>query len=60
MKPTDNLRREFRGGSWYNSSATVVRGARLGGNAPSLRDDLVGFRTAQTGCRQILKGDAPP
>ena len=57
MKPTkstDTFRRVYRGGSWHNSTAAVVRAAFRGGIAPTLRDDSVGFRLTQTGCRQVL------
>ena len=56
-KPTDNRLRVFRGGSWGSTSASVVRAAfRYGGVTPTYRNPNVGFRTAQTGCRQqVLK-----
>ena len=56
MKPpnqkTDNLYRGFRGGAWDYSTADNVCAAYLFGSTPTLRDYLIGFRTAQTGCRQ--------
>lgn len=53
--PTDTLPRVYRGGSWYYSSATDVRGAYRFDYSPSLRSGNFGFRTAQSGCRQSLK-----
>lgn len=53
-KPTDNFPRVFRGGSWYDTSATCVRAAYRGGGTPLLRHYGIGFRTTQTGCRQAL------
>jgi hypothetical protein len=52
--PTDTLPRKVRGGSWNDSHAPIVRGAVWIDLAPSFRDDSVGFRTAQSGCRQHL------
>ena len=51
---TDNFRRVVRGGSWYDSSASVVRAACRGGDTPSGRRGDVGFRCAQRGCRQSV------
>lgn len=59
-QPNDNLPRVFRSGGWYYATITNVRAAIRGGNAPLLHDDGVGFRTAQTGCCQPLKGANPP
>ena len=53
--PTDNRLRIVLGGSWYNSYAPIVRAAVRIDLAPTLRDDVIGFRTAQSGCRQPLK-----
>ena len=55
-QPTDTIHRVIRGGSWLNSSTLLVRGAYCIGNTPLARSDNIGFRTTQTGCRQILKG----
>lgn len=55
---TDNLYRGFRGGAWDYSTAANVCAAYLFGSTPTLRDYLIGFRCAQRGCRQPLKGDA--
>jgi formylglycine-generating enzyme required for sulfatase activity len=44
----------FRGGSWYYSSAVVVRAAYRDVVTPTYRGGSVGFRTVQTGCRQVL------
>ena len=55
IKPTDDLRRVFRGGSWGYSSATLVRAAFRLGSTPSFRDDNLGFRCAQRGARMPLK-----
>ena len=57
--PTDNRPRVFRGGSWYSTSATYMRATYRLDKTPLLRSDNIGFRTAQCGCRQPLKGDAP-
>ena len=55
-KPTDNRLRVIHGGSWAVSSASVVRAAFRYDYSPSYRDDSIGFRTAQLGCRQqVLK-----
>ena len=52
---TDTLRRVFRGGSWGNTTAAVVRAAFRDGNAPLIRSNIIlGFRTVQSGCRQVL------
>ena len=59
-QPTDTLRRVFRGGSWNYSSASNVRAAYRGGNTPSVRSYIIGFRTVQSGARQPLKGLTPP
>ena len=52
---TDDLHRSFRGGSWINATVTNVRSAYRDDGAPMLRDFHFGFRTVQTGCRQVLK-----
>ena len=51
----DELRRVFRGGSWHYTSATVVRAAYRSYSNATFRYLVIGFRTAQTGCRQVLK-----
>ena len=56
----DTTPRVFRGGSWINSSASVVRAAYRGGNTPLVRSVNIGFRCAQSGARQPLKGRATP
>jgi formylglycine-generating enzyme required for sulfatase activity len=45
----------FRGGSWDNTSATIVRAAFRIGDTPSVRGGDIGFRCAQRGVRQPLK-----
>lgn len=60
IKPkTDNLYRVFRGGAWYGTSATNVRAAYRYDYAPMDRYNFIGFRCAQRGCRQILRGTSP-
>ena len=57
IKPkTDNFPRVIHGGSWFDSSATLVRAAYRYGYTPSYRDDGVGFRCAQRGARMPLTG----
>ena len=51
-KPTDTLPRVFRGGSWNSSSASLVRAACRFDFSPSIRNNYIGFRCAQRGCRQ--------
>ena len=53
--PTDNFPRVFRGGTWDDTSATCVRSAFRYDLTPTVRDNSIGFRCAQRGCRQILK-----
>ena len=56
IKPTDDLRRLFRGGSWSDSTAADGRAAFRFDITPTLRNRSFGFRTTQTGCRQqVLK-----
>ena len=55
-KPTtDKLYRVVRGGSWNNSSATNVRAAYRLVSTPLNRDNYIGFRCSQRGCRMPLK-----
>jgi len=54
----DNLPRRCPGGSWRDSSTTYMRAANPDDCTPSIRGGILGFRTAQHGCRQILKGGA--
>ena len=54
--PTDNRLRIALGGSWGVSSSIFVRAAYIGGGTPTVPSKYFGFRTAQTGCRQPLKG----
>jgi formylglycine-generating enzyme required for sulfatase activity len=54
--PTDTFRRVIHGGSWYYSTASVVRAAYRNDFTPSNRGNLIGFRLTQSGCRQqVLK-----
>ena len=53
-KPTDNLPRVFRGGSWFIMRASDVRAASRYDCTPMYRDSDFGFRTAQRGCCQAL------
>lgn len=55
---TDDPHRVAHGGSWYNTSASIVRAAYRLKLAPTFRDDTLGFRTTQSGCRR--KGVTPP
>ena len=50
----DNRSRLFRGGSWINTTAVVVRAAYRDVVTPTYRYFNFGFRTVQTGCRQFL------
>ena len=54
LKPTDDLRRVYRGGSWNYSTATFVRAAFRLVNSPTFRINNVGFRCAQRGARMTL------
>ena len=56
IQPTDTFRRVIRGGSWGNSSATVVRAAFRDAYTPPRRNYGIGFRCAQRGARMPLKG----
>ena len=58
-QPTDKLPRVNRGGGWNHTDPSVLRSADRIRNTPAYRNYYLGFRTAQTGCRQILKRDAP-
>lgn len=53
--PTDNRPRVFSCGSWIDTTATDVRAAYRYVLTPSYRSHIIGFRTTQCGCRQILK-----
>jgi formylglycine-generating enzyme required for sulfatase activity len=55
-QPTDNLRFVIRGGGWGDIRAVWVRAAFRNGIAPAYRFATLGFRCAQRGCRQPLKG----
>ena len=56
LKPTDTLYRVVRGGSWFLTSASVVRAACRSDSTPLNRYISIGFRCAQRGCRQqVLK-----
>lgn len=59
MKPpnqkTDKRYRLLRGGSWAVSSATSLRAAFRIDVTPKYLNDIIGFRTTQSGCRQSLK-----
>ena len=57
-KPTDNLPRVYRGGSWDNNEPSWVRALSRNTYAVSNRDIGLGFRCAQRGCRQ--KGVTSP
>ena len=59
-KTTDDPRRVYRGGSWSNTTATNERAAYRVVDTPMVRLHVIGFRTAQTGCRMLLKGRATP
>jgi formylglycine-generating enzyme required for sulfatase activity len=52
--PSDKRLRVYRGGSGNSTTATFVRAAIHNVRTPSVRIDLIGFRTAQSGCRQHL------
>lgn len=54
----NTLHRVYRGGAWYNSSATFVRAAFRLDDSPLIRYYYFGFRTTQAGCCQVLKGGA--
>ena len=60
MNPTkqpkpDYLYRVIHGGSWNNTTATLVRAAYRYGGTPTDRYNDFGFRCAQRGARQPLK-----
>ena len=59
MKPPTKRRRSFCGASWINNLGTLSVSYHCDAD-PSRRDDYYGFRTAQSGCRQPLKGNHPP
>ena len=56
----DTTRRVFRGGSWYSTTASFVRAAYCNDITPLYRYGIIGFRCAQRGARQPLKGVTPP
>lgn len=58
-KPTDNIFRVRRGGSWDNSSATIVRAAFRYDCTPTFRLSNIGFRCAQRGSRQPMGKGTP-
>lgn len=51
-KPADNIFRVRRGGGWGNGA--FVRAAYRDVVTPTYRYFNFGFRTAQSGCRQVL------
>lgn len=55
QSPVNTPHRVFRGGSWINTTAVVVRAAYRDVVTPMYRYFNFGFRTAQRGCCQ-----APP
>lgn len=57
-QPTDTLYRVFRGGGWFFTVPSMFRSAYRFGSSPAIRYINLGFRCAQTGCRQqVLKGE---
>ena len=63
-QPTDTLSRVtrvtrvIRGGGWILTVPSVLRSADRNGDTPAFRFIILGFRCAQTGCRQqVLKGE---
>ena len=48
-KPSDNLRRVYRGGSWVSLVPSWVRAASRLTFVPALRDNALGFRCALRG-----------
>ena len=58
--PTDPRSRVFRGGAWLSDDAAWVRAAYRDTDAPADRYHNLGFRCAQRGCIQPLKGLTPP
>lgn len=59
-QPTDKLPRVLRGGGWYFSDPSVFRSADRDWDTPADRGHNLGFRCAQRGCKQPLKGTPPP
>lgn len=57
--PKDNRPRGFRGGGWHYATANGVRAAFRYVITQPYRYNYIGFRTAQCGCRQILKVNPP-
>lgn len=58
--PTDDLPRVLRGGAWGDYDAARVRAAARVTVAPAHWSRSLGFRCAQRGCIQPLKGLNPP
>lgn len=63
-QPTDTLSRVTRvtrvsrGGGWGYTDPSMFRSAYRNGYTPAVRFNFLGFRCAQTGCRQqVLKGE---
>jgi formylglycine-generating enzyme required for sulfatase activity len=48
-KPSDNLRRVLRGGSWNNNEPSWVRAASRNTLVPAYRSSRIGFRCALRG-----------
>ena len=57
---TDNFPRVFRGGAWSYNDAAGVRAAFRYAGAPAGRNNSLGFRLTQSGCRLPLKGGVTP
>jgi hypothetical protein len=55
-KPMDDRYRAFRGGACENRNASLVSVVSSDCYTPAYCNPILGFRAAQTGCRQILKG----
>ena len=60
-QPTDKLPRVYRGGGWSSTDPSMLRSADRDGFTPAIRYNFfLGFRCAQRGCKQPLKGTPPP
>lgn len=57
---TDDRLRADRGGGWDDDDAAWVRAALRVTFAPAGRNNLLGFRLTQSGCRLPLKGGVTP